>query len=411
MRTVQLSSPSNPPSHPGRARRPRRPAAIRAPEGVALALPFRGIFEASNAPMAVANRDGRLVEVNPAFARLLGYRTSALRGKPVVDVTHPADVDATRAVLAKAARGERTVPMEKRYLRRDGETVHALTAIAPLRAARGEPPYLLATIQDLSDRVRAEAAVRRSESELHQFAAHVHDGVWLSDAERQTFSFMSENAARLWGVPREDILRDPDALAAIVQPDDLQRLAKAVEELHVGPIEIRVRVTPPDQPLRWLRLRMFPIRDEQGRLSRVAGLTEDVTVHHAAAELLEQTQRHAIRLVQALREPMGVLSQALGGRTDDGVPDELPAATVAESLDLERIREFQRRSAALTARERQVMDLMVNGRTTRQIATELELSPKTVETHRAHLLRKTGVTSIAELVTLVVLQVRKSPSE
>jgi len=373
-------------------------------------MPFRSVFEASNAPMAVSGRDGRLVEVNPAFARLLGYRPSALRGKAVVDITHPDDVASTREALTKALRGERSAPVEKRYIRRDGAEVHALTAITPLRAGRGQQSYLLATVQDLSDKMRAEAAARRSESELHQFAAHVHDGVWISSADRQTFSFLSDAAARLWGVAREDILANPDALGELVEPADLQRAGEAIQGLQTGSVEIRLRVTPPGQQLRWLRVRMFPIRDEDGRLSRVAGLTEDVTDHHTAAELLEQTQRHAIRLVQALREPMGVLTKALGGRLDDDTTDtELPDATVAESIDLERVREFQRHAAALTARERQVMDLMVSGRSTRQIADELGLSPKTVETHRAHLLRKTGVQSIAELVRLVVLQVRKSP--
>ena len=362
--------------------------------------------------MGVAAPDGRLVEVNPALARLLGYRRQALRGKRVVDITHAADAEASRRAIARAARGERGITIEKRYLRKDGREVHALTSLAPLRVGRGAPPYLLATVQDLSDKVRAEEAARRSEAEFHQFAEHVHDGVWISDGDRRTFTFLSETTARLWGVRREDILADPDSLARLVDPDDLRRATEAVKALEVGPVEVRVRVTPPGKAMRWLRMRMFPIRDEHEQVTRVAGLTEDVTDHHAAAELLEQTQRHAIRLVQALREPMSVLAKALGGRadSDEAAAGDLSPATVAESIDRERMREFQRRAAGLTARERQVMDLIASGRSTRQIAGELGLSPKTVETHRAHLLRKTGVTSIAELVRLVVLQIRKSPS-
>lgn len=376
-------------------------------------MPFRTIFEATPTPMVVAGVDGCIVEVNAAFARLLGYRPAALRGKPVVDITHPEDIEATRQALMRGTRGERPATIEKRYLHKDGTEIHALTSLGILRTESGQPRYMLAAVQDLSEKVRAEAAARRSEAELHQFAEHVHDGVWISDAERQTFSFLSEATARLWGVQREDIIGNPNALAALVDRDDLERLTDAVKELEVGPVEVRVRVTPPGKALRWLRLRMFPMHDEQGRLTRVAGLTEDVTDQHAAAELLEQTQRHAIRLVQALREPMSVLTKALGGRADnDDTSDrELPPSTVAESIDRERIDEFQRRAAALTVRERQVMDLIVDGKSTRQIANQLGLSPKTVETHRAHLLRKTGVSSIAELVRLVVLRLRRSPIE
>jgi PAS domain S-box-containing protein len=373
-------------------------------------MPFETIFEASHASMAVEGTDGRLVDVNSAFARLLGYRRTALRGKHVVEITHPDDVEATQQILARAGRAERPGVIEKRYLHKDGGVVHAQTSLAPLRTGHGEPAFFLATVQDLSDKVRAEEAARRSEAELQQFAEHIHDGVWISDAERQTFSFLSETTARLWGVRREDILANPDGLARLIHPDDLGFATEAVKGLAVGPVELRLRVTPPGKAMRWLRVRMFPIRDEQGRVSRVAGLTEDVTDHHTAADILEQTQRHAIRLVEALREPMRVLAKVLGGRAES---DEAAAelAAVADSIDRERLLEFQRRAAGLTVRERQVMDLIVAGRSTRQIAGELGLSPKTVETHRAHLLRKTGVSSIAELVRLVVLQVRKSPSE
>jgi PAS domain S-box-containing protein len=374
-------------------------------------MPFRTIFEVSPAAMAVEGLDGRLVDVNPTFARLLGYRRTALRGKRVLEITHPADVDASRQAITRAARGERGVTLEKRYLRRDGTEVFALTSLAAVRTGRGEPRYLLATIQDLSDKVRAEAAARRTEAELKQFAEHVHDGVWISDARRRTFTFLSETTARLWGVRREEILADPASLGRLIHPDDVPHLAEAVKGLDAGPVEARVRVIPPGKAIRWLRLRMFPMRDEQGQVSRVAGLTEDVTDHHAAAELLEQTQRHAIRLVQALREPMSVLAKALGGHAENDESAELAAAAVADSIDRERLREFQRRAAGLTVRERQVMDLIVAGHSTRQIAVDLGLSPKTVETHRAHLLRKTAVSSIAELVRLVVLQIRKPPSE
>lgn len=56
--------------------------------------------------------------------------------------------------------------------------------------------------------------------------------------------------------------------------------------------------------------------------------------------------------------------------------------------------------AALTPRERQVLDRVAQGYTTRQIADALELSPRTVETHRAAIGAKLGTTSQAELTRL-----------
>jgi FixJ family two-component response regulator len=56
------------------------------------------------------------------------------------------------------------------------------------------------------------------------------------------------------------------------------------------------------------------------------------------------------------------------------------------------------RLSTLTQREREVLDLVVNGRKNKQIAEELGISVKTVEAHRAHAMEKMGVGSVAELV-------------
>ena len=60
------------------------------------------------------------------------------------------------------------------------------------------------------------------------------------------------------------------------------------------------------------------------------------------------------------------------------------------------------RLALLTPRERDVMELVVAGKLNKVIARELGLSPKTVESHRAHIMKKMKVGSVAELVTLVI---------
>ncbi|MBI3461571.1 MAG: response regulator transcription factor [Planctomycetes bacterium] len=66
----------------------------------------------------------------------------------------------------------------------------------------------------------------------------------------------------------------------------------------------------------------------------------------------------------------------------------------------------------LTSREREVMDLVVQGKPNKQIATQLGLSEKTVETHRAKLMRKVGAENVADLVRIAMLsdQVQREPS-
>jgi len=73
-------------------------------------------------------------------------------------------------------------------------------------------------------------------------------------------------------------------------------------------------------------------------------------------------------------------------------------------LDQAQHEEIADRLSHLTAREREVMDLVVAGNSTKDIAGKLGLSSKTVEVHRAHVMNKIQAKSVAELVRLVTLQ-------
>jgi two-component system, LuxR family, response regulator FixJ len=64
--------------------------------------------------------------------------------------------------------------------------------------------------------------------------------------------------------------------------------------------------------------------------------------------------------------------------------------------------EAQRRLAALTAREREVLDLLVDGLSTKAIANELGASPRTIEVHRARVFEKLHARSLPELVRLAI---------
>jgi RNA polymerase sigma factor (sigma-70 family) len=68
----------------------------------------------------------------------------------------------------------------------------------------------------------------------------------------------------------------------------------------------------------------------------------------------------------------------------------------------EKHREVVARMATLTDRERRVMELVVAGKVNKEIAAELNLSKKTVEVHRAHVMKKLQVETLAELVERVV---------
>ncbi len=100
------------------------------------------------------------VQVNKAFCDLLGYSESELLGKTTLDITHPHDMETTRRRMEAIRGGDATgFSVEKRFVRKDGETVWVISNLSLVRNDDGTPRYVIGNIQDITERKRAEEAL------------------------------------------------------------------------------------------------------------------------------------------------------------------------------------------------------------------------------------------------------------
>lgn len=105
--------------------------------------------------------------------------------------------------------------------------------------------------------------------------------------------------------------------------------------------------------------------------------------------------------VEAMRK--GALDFIQKPCRDQALLDSINRALALDAARRERLAseaDHRRRLRDLTPREREVLDRSLAGRTSKQIARELEVSPRTVESHRQNLLRKLGIQSIRDLILL-----------
>ncbi|QIN78174.1 PAS domain S-box protein [Rubrobacter marinus] len=137
---------------------------------------FRGAFEDAPIGMALVTLpdqssprlDRRYLRVNRALCEILGYGEEELLGKTSSDVTHPDDLEKSRAYAQRAVRdGEHKYSLEKRYVRADGEVVWVLLNVSLVRDGDGSPSHCISQFLDVTERRRAEEALRESE-ELHR---------------------------------------------------------------------------------------------------------------------------------------------------------------------------------------------------------------------------------------------------
>ena len=127
-----------------------------------------GGFENSPIGTALTGLDGRLVEVNATFARMLGYDDPAeLTGQSFANIVHPDEVASGQETIKRIIE-DGNYHGERRYIRRDGTVVYALYGATLVRDADGQPSLFFGQVQDITERKLAEAEVLRLNAELEQ---------------------------------------------------------------------------------------------------------------------------------------------------------------------------------------------------------------------------------------------------
>ena len=139
---------------------------------------YRQTFELATAGIAHVDLSGRFMKVNRRLCEILGYGEQELIGRPVKEISHPEDRNLTDSQRMRVRSGEKqSVRFEKRYLRKSGAIVWVDLSVALACDASGVPQYEIALFDDITERKKAEAALReaheelkRSNAELEQFA-------------------------------------------------------------------------------------------------------------------------------------------------------------------------------------------------------------------------------------------------
>jgi diguanylate cyclase (GGDEF)-like protein/PAS domain S-box-containing protein len=122
---------------------------------------FRGSFDYAAVGMALVSTDGRWLRVNNSLCELVGYAEEELLAKSFPDLTHPDDLDHNRAYVEQLLAGSiLSCQMEKRYIHKNGHIVWVLLSASLVRNAQGEPLHFLTQIQDITERKRAEDALK-----------------------------------------------------------------------------------------------------------------------------------------------------------------------------------------------------------------------------------------------------------
>jgi diguanylate cyclase (GGDEF)-like protein/PAS domain S-box-containing protein len=124
---------------------------------------FRTIVDTTSIGVSVADAQGRLISTNRAYEELVGYTAAELRTMCIADFTHPADLGADMQLAFEVASGMRSHgQVEKRWIRKNGEVRWVRVNASHMPIAGGMPGRVVAIVEDISERRRAERELQRS---------------------------------------------------------------------------------------------------------------------------------------------------------------------------------------------------------------------------------------------------------
>ncbi|HEY9750716.1 MAG TPA: ATP-binding protein, partial [Allocoleopsis sp.] len=140
---------------------------------------FRRIFEDAPIGMAIASlEEEHLVQVNKAFCKMLMYEADELTQLSFQTITHPADLNKDLRLFEQMVTGAiASYQIEKRYLKQTQEIVWANLTATLIRDQQGSACYSLGMIENITERKRAEAALRQSEAQYREKAQELQQAL------------------------------------------------------------------------------------------------------------------------------------------------------------------------------------------------------------------------------------------
>jgi PAS domain S-box-containing protein len=160
----------------------------------------------------------------------------------------------------------------------------------------GKTRDLTATIETLQaevvERMVAENDLRESNARFEQLAATISDVFWLMDITNMRLLYISPAYETVWGRPCSTMYSDPHSWLDAVHPEDHDRaLTFFDQETSRSRYDAEYRIVRPNGEIRHIWDRGYIVRDETGRIARIAGLASDITEKRRLQQKLQEAQR------------------------------------------------------------------------------------------------------------------------
>jgi len=262
---------------------------------------MRDFLDKANDLIQMVEPDGRFAFVNRKWREVLRYSEEEVSGLTLFDVIHPDSMAHCMDLFQKVIAGETVDNIEAKFIAKDGTLIN-VEGSASCRFENGKPASTRGIFRDVTDRKRAEEALRQSEGKYRTLFEQSRDVIYITAVEGQIID-INQAAKELFGYSRKEMLR-MNARELYVNPTDRDRLHREIiKSGYVRDFEVKFHRK--DGTEIDCLLTTTTRRTEDGTIVEYQGIIRDITEQKRAEEERE-------RLIQKLKEALTKI-KTLGG--------------------------------------------------------------------------------------------------
>lgn len=240
---------------------------------------------------AIISKDleGKILTWNTGAEKIYGYSAEEAIGRDISFLVPPGDTNDAADIIKRIRRDKQIATYEARRMRKDGSIINVSVTYSPIKDSAGKIVGISKISHDITDRKKAEAALRESEERFKQLANAMTQLAWIANADGYIFwyndrwydySGTTPEQMEGWGWQS---VHDPEAL-----PDVMKKWKASIET--GAPFEMIFPLRGKDGIYRDFLTRGIPIRDEEGKVHQWFGTNTDVSVLRKAELDLKHAQ-------------------------------------------------------------------------------------------------------------------------
>jgi len=281
---------------------------------------FELIFNTGpDAALITRLNDGYFSEINERFVELTGYTSADVIGKSSLDINIWKNPEDRQKVVTELRKKGFCENMEFVFQRKDDSQFNGMVS-AKLTTLKGLP-HIISVTRDISDRKRAEEALRRSEEKFRLLVENSHDIIYSLTAGG-VFTFVSPAWTLLLGHPVIEVTGK--SFQPFVHPEDLMdcmAFLKSVIETKRRQEGVEYRVRHTDGTWHWHTSSAVPFENEAGNIVGLYGIARDITDRKKKEEELKDLiskLQNAAKEIKTLRGIIPICSYCKKIRDDKG---------------------------------------------------------------------------------------------